>query len=462
MTQENADAANQAPLDRTSSTERTLCRHRDKPSIVFCHGLWADGSCFSKLIPALRADGHEVIAAEYGLDSAQGDVDCTLRALGRVSSPAILVGHSYGGSVITAAGTDDRVAGLVYIAALGPRRGRDFAGPAGQVPRHGRLRAHRGRRRSRLAASVGNRLLLRGFDRGREGDRVGDRDVADRGSVQPEGRRRRLENEAERVRRGQQRPHRQPGAGAFRGQPDGCDHLRAWTAVTCRCSRTPSSCSTSSEPLPAQFKAPPPARRCSPWRQRLCAPAVVLLGAAGAHTAVEWTPRRTRSRCRRPHPRDRHLGEFCGRRAFGPQRLGSTAEEGRGTSSSPRFRNPCRGVAFRAGGGSSASHPALRQWSAAPARGLPGGAAHPTQRTTGLIDARGRSVPPRRSTRARSSRRSRRRSATVPRRVERQPPGRVPVRRNSRVSPARAPAHRARASAHARTAQARRPAAPSR
>ena len=91
-----------------------------KPSLVFCHGLWADGSCFSKLIPPLRADGHEVITSEYGLDSHQGDVDCTLRALGRVSSPAILVGHSYGGSVITAAGTDERVAGLVYIAALAP------------------------------------------------------------------------------------------------------------------------------------------------------------------------------------------------------------------------------------------------------------------------------------------------------------------------------------------------------
>jgi pimeloyl-ACP methyl ester carboxylesterase len=68
----------------------------------------------------LRAEGHEVIASEHGLDSHQGDVDCVLRALGRVSSPAVLVGHSYGGSLITAAGTDDRVAGLVYIAALAP------------------------------------------------------------------------------------------------------------------------------------------------------------------------------------------------------------------------------------------------------------------------------------------------------------------------------------------------------
>jgi pimeloyl-ACP methyl ester carboxylesterase len=91
-----------------------------KPSIVFAHGIWADGSCFSKVIPPLQAEGYEVMAAQYGLDTNEADVAATLRTLGRVHSPAILVGHSYGGSVITAAGTDDRVAGLVYIAALGP------------------------------------------------------------------------------------------------------------------------------------------------------------------------------------------------------------------------------------------------------------------------------------------------------------------------------------------------------
>jgi pimeloyl-ACP methyl ester carboxylesterase len=91
-----------------------------KPSIVFCHGLWADGSCFSKVIPALQAEGHQVIAAQYGLNTTADDVATVRSALGRVSSPAILVGHSYGGSVITGAGTDDRVAGLVYIAALAP------------------------------------------------------------------------------------------------------------------------------------------------------------------------------------------------------------------------------------------------------------------------------------------------------------------------------------------------------
>src|ERR1700758_1236841 len=91
-----------------------------KPSIVFVHGLWADGSCFSKLIPTLQKEGFEVIASQHGLESHARDVDCVKRTLGRVNSPAILVGHSYGGSVITAAGTDPRVAALVYIAAFGP------------------------------------------------------------------------------------------------------------------------------------------------------------------------------------------------------------------------------------------------------------------------------------------------------------------------------------------------------
>jgi pimeloyl-ACP methyl ester carboxylesterase len=91
-----------------------------KPNIVFCHGIWADGSCFSKVIPTLQAEGHQVMAAQYGLDTLAGDVATVKRTLGRVGSPAILVGHSYGGTVITAAGTDERVAGLVYIAALAP------------------------------------------------------------------------------------------------------------------------------------------------------------------------------------------------------------------------------------------------------------------------------------------------------------------------------------------------------
>jgi pimeloyl-ACP methyl ester carboxylesterase len=93
---------------------------RNKPSIVFVHGLWADGSCFGKVIPTLQADGYEVLASQHSLDTLEGDVATVTRTLRRVSAPVLLVGHSYGGTLITAAGTDDRVAGLVYIAALAP------------------------------------------------------------------------------------------------------------------------------------------------------------------------------------------------------------------------------------------------------------------------------------------------------------------------------------------------------
>ena len=91
-----------------------------KPSIVFAHGLWADGSCFNKLIPALQAEGQQVMASQHSLDSLKSDVDCVTRCFGRVTGPVILVGHSYGGTLITHAGTDNRVAALVYIAALAP------------------------------------------------------------------------------------------------------------------------------------------------------------------------------------------------------------------------------------------------------------------------------------------------------------------------------------------------------
>ena len=106
-----------------------------KPSIVFVHGLWADGSCFSKLIPPLQAEGYEVMASQHSLDSVKGDVATVKRTLGRVSSPAILVGHSYGGTVITAAGTDDRVAGLVYIAALAPDENETSQSQQNQFPK---------------------------------------------------------------------------------------------------------------------------------------------------------------------------------------------------------------------------------------------------------------------------------------------------------------------------------------
>jgi pimeloyl-ACP methyl ester carboxylesterase len=104
-------------------------------SIAFAHGIWADGSSFGKLMPALVADGYEVIASQHGLDDFQADVDCCIRTFSRVPSSILLVGHSYGGAIITAAGNDDRVAGLVYINALGPDETETLQGQQDKFPK---------------------------------------------------------------------------------------------------------------------------------------------------------------------------------------------------------------------------------------------------------------------------------------------------------------------------------------
>ena len=124
---------------------RVICRNnqlvegimpnQSKPSIVFAHGLWADGSCFSKLIPTLLAEGYEVMASQHGLDSLATDVASVKACLARVRSPAVLVGHSYGGTLITHAGVDRRVAGLVYIAALAPDADETSQGQQDKFPR---------------------------------------------------------------------------------------------------------------------------------------------------------------------------------------------------------------------------------------------------------------------------------------------------------------------------------------
>jgi len=192
----------------------------NKTSIVFVHGIWADGSSFSKLIPTLQGEGHEVIAAQYGLDTLAGDVAAVKSALGRVSSPAILVGHSYGGTLITAAGTDPRVAGLVYIAALAPDANETSQSQLNQFPTtdvfshieiaDGRIWLKTGRRRVR------GRLARAGAE-----DRVGDPRCTGGGPVQPEGRGHRLEVEAELVRPGHQGPDCPSPAATLRGESYG-------------------------------------------------------------------------------------------------------------------------------------------------------------------------------------------------------------------------------------------------
>jgi pimeloyl-ACP methyl ester carboxylesterase len=92
-------------------------------NILLVHGFWADGSCYDRIIPSLLADGYDVIAVQNPLTSLQDDIAATKRALDRTQGQCLLVGHSWGGFVITEIGHEDRVSGLVYIAALAPDAG---------------------------------------------------------------------------------------------------------------------------------------------------------------------------------------------------------------------------------------------------------------------------------------------------------------------------------------------------
>jgi pimeloyl-ACP methyl ester carboxylesterase len=89
-------------------------------NIVLVHGAWADGSCWSAVIERLQADGYHVIAPQFPESSLADDVARLRQVLNLQDGPAIVAGHSYGGQIMTALGTDaPNVAGLVYIAAFG-------------------------------------------------------------------------------------------------------------------------------------------------------------------------------------------------------------------------------------------------------------------------------------------------------------------------------------------------------
>jgi pimeloyl-ACP methyl ester carboxylesterase len=95
-------------------------------SVIVVHGAWADGSCWSKIIKPLAADGVGVLAPPLPLTSFQDDVAALDRALERVPGPVVLAGHAYAGAVI-AATRSDKVKALVYVAALAPDEGETVA-----------------------------------------------------------------------------------------------------------------------------------------------------------------------------------------------------------------------------------------------------------------------------------------------------------------------------------------------
>ena len=100
-----------------------------RPNIVLVHGAWADGSCWSAVIELLQAGGYNVTAPQFPESSLADDVARLRQVLDRQDSPTVVVGHSYGGQIMTALGPDaPNVAGLVYIAAFGLDEGESIGG----------------------------------------------------------------------------------------------------------------------------------------------------------------------------------------------------------------------------------------------------------------------------------------------------------------------------------------------
>jgi len=100
-----------------------------RPNIVLVHGAWADGSSWSGVIERLQAAGYHVTAPQFPMTSLAADVGRLRQVLDFQDGPAIVAGHSYGGQIITALGTDaPNVAGLVYIAAFGIDQGESLGG----------------------------------------------------------------------------------------------------------------------------------------------------------------------------------------------------------------------------------------------------------------------------------------------------------------------------------------------
>jgi pimeloyl-ACP methyl ester carboxylesterase len=105
------------------------------PNIVLVHGAWANGSSWNAVIEQLQADGYRVTAPAFSLTGLADDVDRLRQILGRQNGPTLVAGHSYGGQIITALGTDTpNVVGLVYIAAFGLDEGESIGALLEQAP----------------------------------------------------------------------------------------------------------------------------------------------------------------------------------------------------------------------------------------------------------------------------------------------------------------------------------------
>lgn len=111
-------------------------RDRTQPikNVVLVHGAWADGSSWHKVISLLEKKGLHVTAVHLPFTTFADDVAAVKRTLALQEGPVLLVGHSYGGAVITEAGNDPKVAGLVYVAAFAPDNGQSAGDLNNQYP----------------------------------------------------------------------------------------------------------------------------------------------------------------------------------------------------------------------------------------------------------------------------------------------------------------------------------------
>jgi pimeloyl-ACP methyl ester carboxylesterase len=107
----------------------------NRPNIVLVHGAWADGSCWSSVVEGLQADGYHVTAPQFPETSLAADVARLRQVLVRQDGPTVVAGHSYGGQIMTALGTDaPNAVGLVYIAAFGLDQGESIGALLTQGP----------------------------------------------------------------------------------------------------------------------------------------------------------------------------------------------------------------------------------------------------------------------------------------------------------------------------------------
>ncbi len=200
-----------------------------RPTIVLVHGGFVDGSGWEGVFKRLRKDGYTVSIVQNPTTSLIDDVAATRQAIATSSGPVILVGHSYGGAVITEAGNDPKVVGLVYIAAFALDKGESVAklianpAPGAPVPpilppQNGFLFLDKAKFAAAFAADVDAPLaefMAQGALGPHRAQRRGD------GSV--------VADQAELVPRRHGRPHDSTGSAAFHVQAGGCDGARvAW------------------------------------------------------------------------------------------------------------------------------------------------------------------------------------------------------------------------------------------